>query len=112
MALGVRLHAGVRMRLQKDFLFLLTGIHALWAGPCFQVGEEEEEEEEEEGEEARSCIFHQKTSHFKYFAALPCSPHGLLLWLAEIEAVNISDCRDFYDLHIFKRIKHSQQFSP
>ena len=34
----------------------------------------------------------------------------LLLWLAEINAVNIFDCRAPYDLHIFKRIKCNQQF--
>lgn len=38
----------------------------------------------------------------------PCSPHGLLLWLAEINVVNIFDCTAVHDSQIFKRIKHSQ----
>lgn len=38
------------------------------------------------------------------------SPPRLLLRLAEINAVNIFDCRAPYDLHIFKRIKCNQQF--
>lgn len=63
------------------------------------------------GEAARRGLFHS-IHIFILSISQPFrrSPPRLLLWLAEINAVNIFDCRAVYDLHIFKRIKRNQQF--
>lgn len=103
LVLDVRSTGWCQHGLQKDFFLLLTGICELLVRTCLQCGA---------GEAGKKLRVPSENIFILSISQLfHCSPHGLLPWLAEINAVNSFDGRAFYDLHIFKRIKHNQQFS-